>query len=41
MEKYLKEICMKIPKRAETRISTAYRPDINVTAELGPMDAAY
>ena len=41
VDKYLEDICLKLPKIVGTHIRTAYRPDIDVTAELGTMDVEY
>ena len=32
---------MKLPTRAETPLQTSYRPELDVSPELGPIKAAY
>ena len=41
MEEYLHTKGIKLPSKAETPIRTSYRPEIDVSPELGPVDAAY
>ena len=38
---YLKDRNSKLPAKAETPIRTSYQPELDVTKELGPTDAAY
>lgn len=41
VEKYCKENDVKMPARAETPLTSNYRPEIDTTRELSPTDAAY
>ena len=44
MEEYLgkdQNPKMKLPTRAETPLQTSYRPELDVSPELGPVEAAY
>ena len=44
MEEYLgkdENPKMKLPTRAETTLPTSYRPELDVSPELGPIEAAY
>ena len=41
VEAYLSLKGGKLPNRAETPMQTSYRPELNITPELGPTDAAY
>ena len=41
VEKYLKDICLKLPNIVDTNIRTENHPEIDVTAELGTMDVEY
>ena len=41
VEDRLKKLGMKLPSRAETPLRTDYRPELDVTAELGAQDATY
>ena len=41
VECYLEKSGKKLPARAETPIQTSYRPELDVTPELQPTDAAY
>jgi hypothetical protein len=41
VEEYLTARGMKLPSKAETPIRTSYRPELDVSSELGPCDGAY
>ena len=41
VEQYLAKRNEKLPAKAETPIQTSYRPEIDVTPELSPLDASY
>jgi hypothetical protein len=41
VEQYLLSKGGKLPKRAETPMQTSYRPELDITPELTPIDAAY
>jgi len=41
VERYLDEEGGSLPRKAETPIQTSYRPELDVTPELGPTQAAY
>ena len=44
VEEYLgkdQNLKMKLPTRAETPLQTSYQPELDVSPELGPVEAAY
>ena len=41
VETYLESVHRKLPRRANTPLSQDYRPEVDVSAELSPGDAAY
>ena len=41
VEEYLQDQGKRLPKRAETPIQTSYRPELDISEELKPKDAAY
>ena len=41
VESYLETIGQKLPGKADTPIQTSYRPELDVTEELGPKDGSY
>ena len=41
VQTYLEERELKLPAKVTTPIRTSYRPELDVTAELGPVEAAY
>ena len=41
VETFLAESGAKLPSRAETPIQTSYRPELDISAELDPTEAAY
>jgi hypothetical protein len=41
VEEYLTSKGIKLPATAETPLRTSYRPEIDVSPEVGPVNAAY
>ena len=41
IERHLMRKGLKLPSNADTLLQTSYRPELDISPELGPIDAAY